>query len=214
MVDPSWKVRKIRLTAGSKGILPEPCTRTTNESNSPDATVRVALGPKVGGFIQDAVEGFHWQRLRVSGRGTFPVFASAVIVPPTKATFTDPATIKFAPFGPGRLTLLSLVAVIADAIRSTVGVVEAENKKVLTPGTIGAGSLFVQSKLKVTFVGAMGLEGVSAKIKHPAPPAGMSMGILGELTGRLVAQLVVWNEKVAGRLVTGAILQLRAVPVP
>src|SRR6266545_4831912 len=97
---------------------------------------------------------------------------------------------------------------------SGMGVLDAENKKVLTPGKTGAGSLLVQSKFRVTSVGAMGLVGVNAKIKHPAPFARISIGVLGGLTGRLVTQLVVWKEKTAGRLVTGEIPQPSAVAVP
>ena len=55
IVNPSWKLRKMRLTAGSKGIVPEPCTRITYESDSPPATVRVALGPQGEGFRHVAV---------------------------------------------------------------------------------------------------------------------------------------------------------------
>jgi len=151
--------------------------------------------------------------VRVTGKLTFPVFASAVIVPPTP-TFTVAIAIKFTPVGPGISTIPPPVVVAATARRSGVGVEEAENNKVLTPGVIGAGALLVQSKLKVTSVGAMGLEGVRAKIKHPAPLAGISTGVLGDPTGRLVAQFVAWKKKAAGRLEMGERLQPRAVAVP
>src|SRR6266850_6393616 len=146
--------------------------------------------------------------VRVSGKLTLPVFASAVMVP-SAPTFTVAIAIKFCPVGPGISTMPPPVVVAATARRSGVGVEEAENNKVLTPGVIGAGSLFVQSKLKVTSVGAMGLEGVRAKIKHPLPLAGISTGVLGDPTGRLVAQFVAWKKKVAGRLVTGEMPQPR-----
>src|SRR6266849_1562957 len=126
--------------------------------------------------------------LTVSGRVTLPVLASTVMGPPTEATLIEPATINFAPLAPGRLRMPSLLSVLIDAITSRVGIAEAENKKVFTPGVIGTGALLVQSKLKVTLVGAMGLEGVRAKIKHPAPPAAMSTGVFRAARGRLVAQ--------------------------
>src|SRR5262249_14765376 len=113
----------------------------------------------------------------------------------------------------GRLRMPSLLSVMIDAITSRVGVVEDENKKVLTPGVIGAGSVFVQSKLKVMMVGAMGLEGGRAKMKQPAPPAEMSTEVFRPPRGRLVAQFSAWKEKVAGRLVTGEMPQPSAVAV-
>jgi len=121
--------------------------------------------------------------VRVTGKLTFPVLASAVMIPPAP-TFTVASAIKFDPVGPGISTMPPPVVVAATARRSGVGVVEAENKKVLTPGVIGAGALLVQSKLKVTSVGAMGLEGVRTKIKHPLPLAAISTGVFEAARGR------------------------------
>jgi hypothetical protein len=154
--------------------------------------------------------------VRVTGRLVLPVSAVAVILLPTPTLIVD-NTIKLAPLGPGMLTAgtpSSVWQVPESATMSGIGVLEAENKKVLTPGKTGAGSLFVQSKFRTTSVGAVGLLGVNVMRKHPAPFARISIGVLGELTGRLVAQLVVWKEKVAGRLVTGEIPQPSAVAVP
>src|SRR5262249_3167432 len=151
--------------------------------------------------------------LRVTGKLTFPVLASAVMVPPAP-TFVVATAIKFTPLRPGISTMPPPVVVAARAIGSGVGVEEAENKKVLTPGVIGAGALLVQSKLKVTSVGARGVEGVRAKIKQPLPLAAISTGVFEAAIGRLVAQFRAWKKKAAGRLEMGEKPQPRAVAVP
>ena len=56
---------------------------------------------------------------------------------------------------------------------------EAEKRRVLSPGMIGAGSVLAQSKLNCTSVGAIGAVGVNAKTKLWAAPGGMSTGALG-----------------------------------
>ena len=63
---------------------------------------------------------------------------------------------------------------------SGTGVVEAEKRKVLTPGMVTTGLLFKQANRSCTLVGGRGALGVSAKMKLCAAPAWMSTGVFGE----------------------------------
>jgi hypothetical protein len=87
------------------------------------------------------------------------------------------------PFAPGIFTMPSLLGVAPMATMSATGVAEAEKRRVLTPGMIGAGSVLAHLKLSSTSVGAIGAVGINPKANLWAAPAGISMGPRG-LRGR------------------------------
>src|SRR5262245_63702775 len=93
--------------------------------------------------------------------------------------FTAPTANTPVALVPGIFTMPSPVRVPDKATMSGVGLAEAQNRNVLRPGTIGAGSVLAQSKLNCTSVGAIGAVGVSAKTKLWAVPGGMFTGVLG-----------------------------------
>src|SRR4029450_10337404 len=116
----------------------------------------------------------------LTGKIAPPVSADIVRLSPapklTVATANTPV-----PLGPGIFTMPSPLRVAVKAIRSGVGLEEAEKRRVLSPEMIGAGSELAQLKLNWTSAGANGAVGVSAKTKLWAATAGMSTGVLGEL---------------------------------
>ena len=114
-----------------------------------------------------------------TGSVALPVSADAVIVP-VAPTFTVATAKAPVPFGPEMFTMPSLVSVAAKATMSGTGVADAESKSVFSPMLIGAGSVFAQSKLNCTSVGAMGAVGVMAKTKLCAAPAAISTGVFGQ----------------------------------
>ena len=137
----------------------------------------VVVTLSAGGNKQVSVTGSISQIEIPTGRFAPPVSAEAVIVPPiprfSVATEKTPV-----PLAPGIFTMLSLVRVAATATISGVGVSEAENESVLTPGLMRAGSVFVQSKVNGISLGAIGSVGVKVKAKLWAAPAGISTGVL------------------------------------
>ena len=94
----------------------------------------------------------------------FPVSADAVILP-LAPTFTVATANAPVPFVPRIFTMPSLVGVTAKANMSGTGVAEAESSSVFSPVLIGAGSVFVQSKLNCRSVGAKGWVGMKAMTK-------------------------------------------------
>src|SRR4029453_1192503 len=101
----------------------------------------------------------------------------------------------------GKIPMPSLVNLAPKATTSGTGVAEAESSSVFNPVLMGAGSLFAQSKLNCTSVGAIGALGVSAKTKLCVAPAPTFTGVFAEPVTWLVAGSVVWYVNVAGRLV-------------
>jgi len=171
----SLKRTKILLVAGSKETFPVPSTKTPKVGASLASIVVVTLSADDN--KQVSVIGSISQIEIPTGRFTPPVSAEAVIVPPTPmfsvATEKTPV-----PFAPGIFTIPSVVRVAAIATISGVGVSEAENQSVLTPGLMRAGSVFVQSKVNGISLGAVGPVGVKVKTKLWAAPAGISTGVL------------------------------------
>jgi hypothetical protein len=96
-----------------------------------------------------------------TGRLAPPVSAVAVMFP-LAPTFTVATANAPVPVAPGIFTMPSLVDVTANATTSGTGVAEAESRSVFSPMVMGAGSVFVQSKLNCTSVGAIGALGVRA----------------------------------------------------
>ncbi len=156
-------------------MFPVPSTKTPKVGLSSAPIVVVTLS--AGDDKQVSVTGSISQIEIPTGRFTPPVSAEAVIVPPmprfSVATEKTPV-----PLAPGIFTIPSLVKVAATATISGVGVSEAENKSVLTPGLMRAGSVFVQSKVNCISLGAIGSVGVKVKAKLWAAPAGISTGVL------------------------------------
>src|SRR4029434_10422233 len=99
-----------------------------------------------------------------TGSVALPVSADAVIFP-LAPTFTVATANAPVPVVPGTFTMPSLVVVAAKATMSGTGVEDPESSNVFSPTLIGAGSLFAQSKLNCTSVGAIGAVGVMAKTK-------------------------------------------------
>src|SRR5580700_10625515 len=98
---------------------------------------------------------------------------------------------------------------------SGTGVVEAERLSVLTPVIEAAGpGALAQVKVKATSVGGNAAVGVNAITKVPACPAAMLVGVLAVPVTALVLGSVVWNRKLAGTLVAGAIVQVAALSGP
>src|SRR5262245_38279839 len=126
----------------------------------------------------------------LTGKVVLPVSADIVRAPLTPR-FTAPTTNTPVALVPGIFTMPSPVRVLDKATMSRVGPAAAENKKVLSPGTIGAGSVFKQSKLNCNSVGAIGAVGVSTRTKLWAAPGGMFTGALGVLVTCWVAGSVV-----------------------
>src|SRR5262245_5159118 len=168
--------------------------------------VRVTLGP--GGERQLLVFGSVSQMVRVTGTGTPPVSAVAVIEFPapmlTVATAKTPVLVV-----PGMLTIPASAA--ASATTSATGLVDAERSSVLTPVMTGADAVLVQLKLKRTSVAANAALGVIEITYVCRPPAGMSTAVLGEPVTALVLGSVVWNDSVAGSVVSKPMPQLKAV---
>jgi hypothetical protein len=106
------------------------------------------------------------------------VSADAVIVP-LAPTFTVATAKAPGPLVPGTLTMPSLVVVAAKATISGTGVGDAESGSVFSPVLIGAGLVFVQSKLNCTSVEGIGAVGVKAKTKLCAAPRPMSTRVFG-----------------------------------
>src|SRR5262245_21143508 len=106
-------------------------------------------------------------------------------------TFTVATAKAPLPFVPGIFIMPSMLVVAAKTTMSGTEVFEAEKSKVLSPGIIEAGLLFVQSKSNCTSVGGMGALGVSAKTYVWAAPAAICTGVFGKPTARLVAGSVV-----------------------
>jgi hypothetical protein len=107
-----------------------------------------------------------------TGNVAAPVSPDAVIVPlaPTFTVATANAPIAV---GPRDVDNPVIGCCRRQRPISGTGVFDAESNSVLSPVLIGAGSLFAQSKLNCTSVGAIGAVGVMAKIKLCAAPAAM-----------------------------------------
>jgi hypothetical protein len=71
-----------------------------------------------------------------------------------------------------------------------------------------------QVKVNATLVGANAAVGVNAITKLCACPAEMLTGVFGVPVTALVLGFVVWNTKLAGMLVAGAIVQVEASSGP
>jgi hypothetical protein len=145
----------------------------------------VTLELDVAGFTHAPVTGFVWHSERARGSDTPPVSTVAVISPGAP-TFTL-ATAKALGLLVSGITRIPKVA-SARATMSGVGVLEAVRSSVLTPGMTGAGSVFVQSKLKWSSVAANGWLGVTEIRKlcpgRPLPGTPrMSTGVLGVPNG-------------------------------
>src|SRR5262245_7123593 len=137
-----------RLTAGTKGTLPSPCTKTAKVGVSPVAISVVTAVPAEPRQIP-VVESVR-QIVSATGSATFPVSTEVVIEPPAP-TFTAATEKAPIPVGPGMLTLPSVVSVATSDTMSGTGVDDADSRNVLTPTITGAGSVFPQSNCSTTF---------------------------------------------------------------
>jgi len=201
-----------RLTAGAKGTLPSPCTKTAKVGVAPVAIV-VVTELLLGVPTQIPVVESVWQIVSATGSATMPVSTEAVMKPPAP-TFTAATEKAPTPVTPGMLTIPSVVSVPTSATMSGTGLDDPESWNVLTPTYTGAGSVFVQSNCNTTACGGMTAVGVKAKTKLCDPPGWMFTGVSGAPMTWFVTGSVGANEKLAARFVTGERLQASAVSAP
>src|SRR5437867_3967145 len=122
------------------------------------------------------------------------------------------------PAFPWPLAMPSPVSVAASATMSATDVAAPDSSSVLRPLTLGAGSVFVQSKTSAMSVAANATRGVIAKTKLWLPPGAMLTAMLAVPVTWLVVGFVVWKLSVAwtpwGKGFGNEIVQPVAVVVP
>lgn len=178
------KFTKIRLEAGSNGTLPDAKANTAKVGVWPAPILTFTLG--VAFDRQAPVVGFVRQTSKVKGRPPLPGDSSSVgvtVIDPL-APRLDVATLKaLAPDEPGIRSTPSPDVVAETATISGTGLLDAENSKVLTPGTMEASTLFAQSTLGAANDAGVGAFGVKENINVRLPFAGMFTATLGDPTG-------------------------------
>src|SRR5712691_622648 len=207
------KRTKMRFTAGSKGMLPVLATKIPKLGVAfvLIATVTRLLG--VVGFTQTPVVRSVAHRETLSGSETAPVSAVTVSVS-LLPTFTAATAKTPEPVLASVVTTPLLLRVAARATMSGTGVLDAESNNVLMPEMARAGSVLAQSNCNCTSVGGNVAVGVNAKTNVCAFPPGISTGVLVEPITALVVGSVVRKTKVAGTVVSGAMVQPVAVLEP
>ena len=128
-----------------------------------------------------------------TGSVALPVSADAVMFP-LAPRFTVATANAPVPCVARIFTMPSLVGVTTKATMSGTGVAEAERSSVFSPTLMGAGSVFVQSKLNCRSVGAKALgrdEGNDKTLKTTARNVNRCVGSAGDLIGVWVGRLVV-----------------------
>src|SRR5262252_5942284 len=127
----------------------------------------------------------------LTGRGTSPVSAETVIVPPAPRFIAATEKIPV-PVVPGILTIPSFFNVALMATMSGTGVVEADSSRVLRPETTGAAIALAQKKFNGTSVAGIAAVGVKKNTNVCAPLlAGMSTGVFTVPVTAFVAGSVV-----------------------
>src|SRR5947209_5664042 len=118
------------------------------------------------------------------------------VIGPSRAPMSIDATLNAPdPVVLGRLTEPGVTDAAIDSISADCGLV-AETRKVLSPPTVGAGSVLLQTATTgISWL--MDCVGVTAKKKLWDFPAAMSTGVLALPVGAFVAGLVVWYLKSA-----------------
>src|SRR5262245_6214718 len=180
---------KIRLLAGSNGMNAVAETNTVNVGVAPALMVVGTVGPMAD--VHCPVWGFVWHKARLTGRVAVPVSAETVMLAPAprlnEATANTPVPTMFEIF-----TIPSLLGVLARAITSGTGVMEAESRSVLRPTIVGAGLVLVPVKMNATSVGPITAVGVIAIRKLWEPPlAAMLTGVFGDPVNAFVCESVV-----------------------
>jgi len=115
-----------------------------------------------GGDRHSPVAGILSQSDSATGKVAVPVSADAVIMS-WLPTLTEATAKALEPVSPGSLTMPSPDWVAAKATMSDTGFVDADSKKVFTPGITAAGSVSVQSKANATSVEGISAVGVNEK---------------------------------------------------
>src|SRR5262245_36580760 len=171
----------------------------------------VTLGP--GGPRHPSGAWFIRQIDTLTGRLTPPVSAMAVINPlaPRFSVTTMKAP---TPGVPAMERRPSLLGVTANSMISGVGVDVADRRRVLTPGTLGAGEVLSPKTTNGIWVGPNAAKGVMATRNNCAPDGGMSTGTLRPLVNTLPVGSSAWKVSVAGRAVPRAIPTCGATTVP
>src|SRR5262245_5793880 len=156
------------------GIPPGILTKIPNVGLALDGTVVVTL--LRGDERHKPVSGSVWQIEVLTGKFTSPVSADTVRASsaPTFTTATANTSVKLT-LTQDTFTMPSLEGVVATATMSATAVAEADTRRVLTPGKIGAAPVLAHLKLSCTSVGANGAEGTNPKLKRRLAPGGMSM---------------------------------------
>src|SRR5262245_17792546 len=172
-VAPSLKRTEIRFVPGSKGTVPVAVAKMPKVGVAPPLIVRVTVG--LGVARHAPVAGSVSQTVRSTGK-VAAVSAETVMLP-ALPRFTVATAKAAAPVGPEMLTIPSPVEVTARATTSGTAVDDADTSNVSSPETIGAGSLFVQSKARRISVGRNAADGVRAMTKLWAAPSGTSTGV-------------------------------------